>query len=272
MKLVLIIVIVLALFSTSAAEADDSHTMYFNSIDDLKRFGVTIGRDDERGYFPHHCYSYRQLNGNITISDKLIFMYKEKGFSLKSACMALTGYFKFNPEDGERLTTFVFLRTRADGSRVFFYENPFALPRCFSGGLPYTDCEWNYDVNNGRLSRRESDRIRQLGERINKYLQLRLWRHDKTESLGGNARSFPFDVSKPSPGGPFNGPDNGAVYFDYSSDFPRGFGYSIGTQGELGGIPNPEALRKASESRASGPRAGPGPQAPERKEGAASRA
>jgi hypothetical protein len=59
--------------------------------------------------FPNGCYLYRGQDRDhlISISSEFLDLYKAKGFSRESLCMALVSEARFNPETGARLATYV---------------------------------------------------------------------------------------------------------------------------------------------------------------------
>ena len=86
--------------------------------------------------------------------------FEGRGFTLKSICLGLVGYFAFDPESGKPLPFAVL----PDDSR-----HKLNLPNCFRRAVPLLDCAYRYEHNWGVKQNAEEQKLdRQIGEEINK--------------------------------------------------------------------------------------------------------
>jgi len=143
------------LFWASGAAAQSPYPIVFDSMQQLKRYGIALtGIGTEESHFRTRCY-YGDGGWDLSISDELLGFYKSQGFSRRSACLALVSGIRFNPETGQRLATYILVdrkllkRTNNEPSAASG-ELPLSLPKCFAGGTPYSDCAWNYDLLTGK--------------------------------------------------------------------------------------------------------------------------
>jgi hypothetical protein len=157
---------IISLLSLSSANAQTSHPLVFDTPRTLMRFGigleVSYDYGDHRSYmfdhFPARCYTYGESTHgwNISMSNAFLEFYQLRGFSHRSLCLALVSGIRFNPETGQRLASYVLIDRRLfSPSNIFVKvgisdELPLSVPDCFRRGLPYSDCEWNYDPITGK--------------------------------------------------------------------------------------------------------------------------
>ena len=239
--------------------AQTPNPLVFDSPTKLKRFGIGfrgIGTDDVKIHFPTRCYYYGDGGWDISISDDLLAAYKAQGFSRRSACMALVSTVRFNPENGRRLATYIlidpkfFKKGEPPGAGAISDELPLSLPSCFKGGLPYSDCAWNFDPISGKkLSAQQTAKFKALGQKIEKVLSdpktkaaFAYMDSDSPYSKGmimiGAGRDF--DVGKGS----------NTSFYDYSKEFPKGFGYALYADGTAGPDASPEVIKAALTGKA----------------------
>jgi len=265
-------------FSTVAKEgrAGTSATRYPLIFDDnaalenfgLFHFGGVDGSDRrwrwnkeklrKRGYF--RCYYYGDGGDALAVSANMLSFYNEKGFTLRSLCMGLISQIKFNPETGNRLPTYMLVdreNLALEPHLSIRGELPLSLPDCFSRGLPFSDCTWNYDSQTGRkLAASDTAVVKQLGERIEKFIS----GADCEFSVPGGVDP---DSGKLERCGflllPLSAKESRALaigrkaiknyeiacFWDRSPDLPKGYGYAIGCSGEAGPSVSPEQVKAA---------------------------
>src|SRR5271166_5675991 len=145
------LVLAAGLLWASGAAARSPYPIVFDSVQQLKRYGLAligIGTEDKSLHFHTRCYYYGDGGWDLSISDELLSFYKSQGFSRRSACLALISGIRFNPETGQRLATYILvdrklLKPKANEPSALSDELPLSLPKCFAGGTPYSDCMWN---------------------------------------------------------------------------------------------------------------------------------
>lgn len=238
--------------------AQSDYPLVFDSPAKLKPYGIVLLLDADLQtknlHYPTRCYYYGDGGWDISISDDLLKHYQSQGFSRRSACMALVSGIRFNPETGARLATYILIDPKlikngapADAG-ASSDELPLSLPRCFNRGLPYSDCAWNYDPMTGvHLPASEVKKFREIGARIEKFLSDPRTRRNfsymkddspytKGEIMVGAARSVDSTVV---------GEDSAASFYDYSGEFPKGFGYALYADGAAGPDASPEVVKAA---------------------------
>jgi hypothetical protein len=270
--------IVAAVLFATTATAQTSPPIIISSKSQFEQLGISL-----LSPLPNRCYHYGEGGDFISISKSLLAFYESQGFSLSSACMALISGIRFNPETGQRLATYIWanpkLFTNGRPDRRFWTngfptdpgdisdELPISLPRCFARGLPFSDCVWRYDVLTGeRMSANDTAKHAEVGRRAERFLS------------GPRARQL-FDVSPPdedgfimSSGRNWNEEDGDddwrppwrgihfaytggemdlAMFYDLSSEFPKGYGYALLYVNDGGAGPDvsPEAVKAAIEGQ-----------------------
>lgn len=253
----------------TAASAQTRFPMVFDTVQKLKQTGIALLLDAELGrksqHFPTRCYYYGDGGWDISISNALLAQYKSQGFSRRSACMALVSGIRFNPETGKRLATYIILdpkrfkRGTVMEAGVVSDELPLSLPRCFARGLPYSDCAWRYDPMSGkRLSATQTQKLKSIGERIEKFLgdprtreAFRYFDDDSPYTKGmisvGAGQDGPDDL----------GEDTHFSFYDYASEFPKGYGYALYAEGGAGPDVSPAVVKAAVDGLKSPPRIDP---------------
>jgi hypothetical protein len=258
---------VMLLLSSTNALAQNPYPLVFDNVNHLKRYGLAIVGIDTNSlstHFPNRCYYYGDGGWDISISNALLAAYREQGFSRRSACMALVSTARFNPESGQRLATYILINRKliknghASDAGALTDELPLSLPNCFRGGLPYSDCAWNYDPISGRkLSAQQTRSFRAVGNRIVKYL-----------SDPAVRRRFRYlEESQYTRGmimvGAAQGIDRGIVgnapvsFYDYSREFPKGFGYALYADGTAAPSVSAATLKAALTGKKPSPQVDP---------------
>jgi hypothetical protein len=152
------LVMAAGLLWASGAAARSPYPIVFDSVQQLKRYGLAligIGKSDHSMHFQNRCYYYGDGGWDVSISNELLSFYKSQGFSRRSACLALVSGIRFNPETGKRLATYILvdrklLKRKGNETGAVSDELPLSLPSCFAGGTPYSGCAWNYDPLTGK--------------------------------------------------------------------------------------------------------------------------
>jgi hypothetical protein len=206
--------------------------------------------------FPTRFYGYGDGGWFISVSDALLEHYKAQGFSKRSLCMALVSGIRFNPETGSRLATYIIIYDQkalkqGQGESGLSDELPLAIPRCFRNGTRYTDCAMNHDPISGkRLTAERTRYFRDLGERIARRLgasEVRnAFHYIEYEGYIGVGAMQKELLDGPRPAH--------LSFYDYSSEFPKGFGYALYADGGAAPTVSAEVVRAALEGR-SRPRA-----------------
>ena len=135
------------------------YPLVFTRAADVRLLGLVLanyGPDyDTVRRFANRCHYYGDGGNDISVSDSLLRHYRKKGFSLNSLCMALVSGIRFHPETGARLPTYIVVDEKSlrqmgfAEAGVISEELPLDVPTCFSRGLPYTDCAFNYHPRTG---------------------------------------------------------------------------------------------------------------------------
>jgi hypothetical protein len=308
------IVTIALVLLTTAADARSGYPLVFHSIDQLKKFGIAHGGRLDPGdvsmHFQNRCYEYGDGGWEISVSDALLNFYVSQGFSRRSLCLALISGIKFNPENGQRLATYIL--TTPDWAKNgqspgdMTDELPLSLPRCFSRGVPYSDCAWNYDPMSGKrlgpnsrvrlqghdfFGKPDCPRVcnppvsaKDIGHRIERFLSgatsaLRAecgWTESTSDDSGwprgtlfnstrGWVMSCTFEqndafdgfVAKDLAASPSNddiqsstiGMNSYATFYDFSREFPKGFGYALYADGSAGGSLSAAVVKAALAGR-----------------------
>jgi hypothetical protein len=278
-----ILVLIAGLLWASGAAARDPYPIIFESVQQLKRYGLVLplpGPDpiDASLHFANRCYYYGDGGLDLSISDELLSFYKAQGFSRRSACLALVSGIRFNPVSGQRLATYVLvdrkiLKPKDNDPDALSNELPFSLPGCFAGGTPYSDCAWNYDPLSGkklgprdaidslcRNSPAEGGKLcdhrwtgQEAGKRIEAYLSGQQRCADTRAAPVGPDQDVlaircrfqaTIDPSDPSESVRIAW-NTSATLIDYSGDFPKGHGYSLYAQGIASPGVSPDAVKAA---------------------------
>lgn len=141
----------------------------------LNQLGLSFGMD-----LRNKCYYYGDGGYSISVSDEFLKRYQKRGFSLNSLCLGLVSGIRFDPETGARLPTYIVADLKEVKKQVRKYgekkskehlrigvvndELPLELPRCFSRGVPYSDCEMRFDPLTGKkLSTARRQRWQSMG-------------------------------------------------------------------------------------------------------------
>jgi len=254
---------------TPAAEAGKlAYPVIFTKAATLKKLGILLRdySDDTMKVTPfsRRCYYYGDGGYSISVSKSFFRRFQERGFSLRSLCMALASGIRFNPETGTHLPTYMVKQAGLSKEELMTYgagtvseELPFDVPDCFKRGLPYTDCKMTYGMMSGRrLSSNAVDAYRRLGVALERFLKKERsnYRGDliyddlhalsfaqtkdgmRLESLAGLSRSYGRGLLF-------------ATHGDYSKALPKGYGYALNLEGAAGPEASSEAVELASDER-----------------------
>jgi hypothetical protein len=153
--------------------------LVFHPPDAVAQVGLLHESWTVRKHYETGCYYFGEGGPpSISISRELLAFYRERGFSRRSLCMALTSGIRFDPETGRRLTTYIVvydlkaLRTHPDDLGNVSPELPLAVPSCFARALPYSDCAWNYNPYTGKkLRAAETQKYRHFGQMLEEMIR-----------------------------------------------------------------------------------------------------
>lgn len=252
----LLVALLMLIASSQQGKAEDwPFPLVITRAADLDRLGISLpdkGAGSDVTY-PNNCYYYGDGGYGLAMSKEFLARFKARGFSRRSLCMAIVSGIRFDPESGRRLPTFISAdvkRLKEQGkyaeAGVLTEELPLDVPDCFKGGLPYSDCDMNYDLMTGkRLSPKERERWREIGLKIEQALASREVRDNfryLEDSRGPGATiyvGFQWGLAgEPS-----------VSFWDYAEVFPKGFGYALFADGAAGPSPSDSAVKIALEDR-----------------------
>jgi hypothetical protein len=124
------------------------------TVEDLAKFGIYLrfadpkyhGSDEfykKRVAGPNKCYY--ELGEVLAVSDPLLKHFEERGFSLRTLCLALQSSLRYDPGTGKPLPLAVAARrSKGNGGEILLN-----VPDCFRNGTPDIDCPHNYDASFG---------------------------------------------------------------------------------------------------------------------------
>lgn len=250
--------LILVTSAVTAASAQYHYPLVFDSPDKLKPLGIVLllGADEaaKAKHYPTRCYYYGDGGWDISISNSLLEYYRSLGFSRRSACMALVSGIRFNPETGQRLATYILLNPQEfengqpNGPDSVSDELPLSLPRCFSRGLPYADCKWKYNPRTGKqLSAAEVAAIKAIGDHVQEFLEDPTVRHDFKYMASDDS---PFTKGMIMVGAAQHLPEKTDIaFYDYSAEFPKGYGYALYADGSAGPSAKAEVVKAALDGQ-----------------------
>jgi hypothetical protein len=263
-----VLVSLLVVVASGPAIGNDALTfpVVFGKASDLRKLGLVLhGFTNDSGsvaHFPHRCYYYGDGGQDISFSDEFLARFKARGFSRRSLCMALVSEVLFDPQTGARLPSYVLARykdgSQPGGSGDVSEDLPLDVPDCFKDGMPLTDCVWNYDPKTGkRLKQADITAIGAIGKRIQTLLA-RYGSDCRAKETNGtlfaSCKELGYDDAKK-----LRSPESCSctpAFSDWSSEFPKGFGYALNADGTAGPDPSAEAAdqavnpkRRATESK-----------------------
>jgi hypothetical protein len=247
--------VVLLLTSTWAFRADAQGTpsfpIVFNKAGDLNKLGIVILHytNDDVAEFPNSCYYYGDGGYTLSFSAEFLARLKQRGFSRRSVCMGIVSQVTYDPQSGRHLPTFILSRRKSgkiqDAGDVSD-ELPLDLPNCFSGGRPLSDCTWNYDMLTGKaLSKEDAGAIAKVGSKIDS-----LFAAGKFKGCAGPGKYDPCRLSWDEYHLKF--PKNftsSLSFLDVSTDFPKGYGYTLNAEGGAGPEPGAAAAEQAGDPK-----------------------
>jgi hypothetical protein len=214
----------------------------FSEESEMKPIGLMFGGRA----LAHDCYYIGDGGPDISFSDAFLDHYKALGFSRRSLCMALMSGVRFNPETGNRLATYIRKWTGpTENDHVMYPELPITAPACFKNGTPYSDCTFRYDPLSGAGLSAEVTRLyKQTGERLKQEL-----RDPKRRSSFKYYKDRELMIGAAQPAPLHGGPLSAASFYDYSSEFPEGFGYGLYAFGGAAPGVSAAAVRTAADPR-----------------------
>jgi hypothetical protein len=126
---------------------------------------------------------------------------------------------------------------------------PLAIPDCFRRALPYSDCTFNYDVITGeKYASGVADQFKATGARIEQYLM-----DESVRASFGYMEESEYARGKIMVGGGYSLSESrepgqsSASFYDYSEEFPAGFGYALNADGAAGPSISAEDVNAALE-------------------------
>ena len=274
------------------ANAEDKFKRILMSADDLANAGIYIrlvdpnyrGSDDlykKRRAGPNKCFY--EPDRVLAVSDFMLKHFEERGFSLRTLCLALQSTLRYDPGTGKQLPTAVAARRSRGGNSLESTGSEILLnvPDCFRNGTPLIDCPRNFDPSFGtkeddpdrsrRDARDEDVKIRTFIQRggyarvcgcselkVERWGELLLPDHCHLDTLPACARKLIADpdpagrLAKESPTPLIVGLGLSSYYaagVEISASLPRGYGGSLGTEG---GDPDTEDVTLETVRKESG--------------------
>jgi hypothetical protein len=250
------------------------------TVEDLAKFGIYLrfvdpnyhGSDEfykKRVAGPNKCYY--ETSRVLAVSDPLLKHFEERGFSLRTLCLALQSTLRYDPGTGKQLPLAVAARRSKGSNSLIPIEGGEILlnvPDCFKNGTFGIDCPDTYEDSYGsRIEcssangcekidlRAEDEKIRKLIQgggyarecgcseiRLDKDYGLVLPDGCHLDRLPACARRL---IKDPDPAGRLirkSGDElmrraglGSSIYMggvDISASLPRGYGYSTSTEGD----------------------------------------
>lgn len=146
------------LIAGGCANAQDALKRVPMTAEDLSKFGIYLRFADpeyhgsetfykKRVAGPDKCYyeTWRVL----AVADPLLKHFEERGFSLRTLCLALQSSLRYDPGTGKPLPRAVAARrSKGSNSLVAIKDGEILLnvPDCFRNGTPDVDCPHNYNA------------------------------------------------------------------------------------------------------------------------------
>ena len=241
----------------------EGYPLVFTRAAEVRSLGLVLanyGPDyDTVRRFPHRCHYYGDGGNDISVSSELLRHYQAKGFSLNSLCMALVSGIRFDPETGAQLPTYIVVDEKSlrqmgfAEAGVISEELPLDVPACFSRGVPYSDCTFNYHPQTGvKLGAETTNWYKAAGETIVASLRQELSTgHFASEctcaQVEANAAECRLEKHGACKGSQFIAGDLAVEYvsfrapqeawvgfYDISPALPLGFGYALYADGAAG--------------------------------------
>jgi hypothetical protein len=244
-------------FQLSFAQAQNQKYPLFLDANTLRDLGIAVRLSDLEGqkrvkHFAQKCYIYPGVPPELSLSDAFVSAYSSRGFTLRTLCLAILSTILFDPNTGTRLPTVTLIersKCKPDADCVSGEELPFNVPDCFKNGTPLADCSFNFDpVTGKRMPPGVRQRFAAAERALDQVLSTRIaqgqfpaectCKRDRPISCKAGAMGT---CSAPRNRSDFlraadiltNVGSGEAVYeggpfaVDFSSDFPRGYGYGM---------------------------------------------
>jgi len=276
MRVLLVAFLIMPLLSGSPCAEEETKPIVFGKREELREFGIALpdwGAGRSIHHLPHKCdYYYGDGGYDLSLSNEIVDHFKAKGFSIQSLCMGLLSPFRFDPETGRRLQTYILADLQAvrDGTAdagTVTEELPMDLPECLKNARLYSDCELNYDPfasTQKKLSSAEKQDIAQKTAIVADGIKARMNgaqdAADRCRELEITSRCFAIEIQPASSSGPdeeFKFPTKfdeeasalGISHVDVTDDIPGGFGYALYLSGAAGPDPAEETVELITSAR-----------------------
>jgi hypothetical protein len=273
--------------ASDCANAQDAPKRVPMTAEELAKFGIYLRFVDARYHGSDIFYEKRVAGPNkcyyetwrvLAVSDPLLKHFEERGFSLRTLCLALQSTLRYDGGTGKQLPLAVAARRSGGSNSLIPIEGGEILlnvPGCFKNGTPGIDCPYTYEWSYGNRTGTEEcsssngcERTDILADdtKIRKLIQgggyarkcgcseIRLHKYDSytelalpddcnLDRLPACARRL---VKDPDPAGRLIKKNSFALLqraglqfglamegggVDISASLPRGYGYSISTEG-----------------------------------------
>jgi hypothetical protein len=150
-----------SLVAAGCADAQDAPKRVPMTVEDLTKFGIYLrfadpnyhGSDEfykKRVAGPNKCYY--ETDRVLAVSDPLLKHFEERGFSLRTLCLALQSTLRYDPGTGKQLPLAVAARRSKGSNSLIPIERGEILlnvPDCFKNGTFGIDCPHNYEESYG---------------------------------------------------------------------------------------------------------------------------
>jgi hypothetical protein len=202
--------------------------------------------------YPNHCAANDELpQMTVSISDDMLAYFKEKGFTLKTLCLAITAArMRTDPETGVNLP----------GATVRgIYERVNTnVPACFNKGTPLLDCEayfgWFWGEGE-RPSLEEWENTKRGNRRLGEELDVTMRRlisnaqvsetvlhYDDFAKLAGEEQANELFANHNS--------KEGISFIEVSNEYPRGYAYQLSAGTTAGDSVETDTVNLTSATRA----------------------
>ena len=235
---------------TGSSPATAEFPIVFEQEAEMKPIGLLYPDEGElRQHLKHRCYYIGDGGPDIEFDDYFLEHYKRQGFSRRSLCMALMSGIRYNPETGRRLATYI--RKFSNKDADIYPELPIAVPECFRNGTPYSDCTFRYDLLFGTpLGPDAMRRYREIGERLKAALRNPTRRKNFKyfeDGEGDNSLVKGMILIGAAQEGLQVDEISAVSFYDYSDEFPEGFGYALYANGGSAPSLSAEVVRTSDE-------------------------
>ncbi len=142
------------------AQVDVKYPIYFYDLAKIQVTGLALQQDSGNSLkgtsLEHGCYrevhpAYGRGPFLVSLSDAFLQRYRQRGFTLKSLCLAMATPMTMHPETGKPIPHLMYadldaIRRKPDeGDYHVSGAVPLVIPDCFKNATPYTDCRFHFD-------------------------------------------------------------------------------------------------------------------------------